>query len=42
MQATNWTRQAERLLKLTPAPGVVAGDLAEALSLATVRTLKPD
>ena len=42
MQSTNWTRQAERLLKLTPAPGVVAEDLAEALSLATVRTLKPD
>lgn len=42
MSDTNWSRHAERLLKITPSPGVIAADLADALALGTPRTLKPE
>lgn len=38
----DWVRHSRRLLKITPAPGVTAEDLAAALGQATVRTLNKD
>lgn len=42
MATQDWLRHARRLLKLTPAPGVTAEDLAAAMSEARVRTLNKD